>query len=418
MVGLTGAKKELPLQRRLFSPVIGICLIVSSFSVLLCDKTSFFYPHKITLYLTMWNDSNETFDFSVFIYTDKGLFDFSNAKVDYISGEFYVDTIKDGSGLELYAKEFHAEKSLKLKVENVSVTPQFSLGMSSVELNFQNATNFQLSDISYNAVFSVYNLHGISIASKHIFTVRLNQYNQIPYCDYRNNLVNYLNILCIETILIGIFLVLIYFRKEISVYFPYLSAFLVWTTIFIYIFVGSGYEINETNSKIPCLFVSFLVHGDNAHINSNLVYFSIVSILLELFIKMKRKKLKMDLVFWFLVPLLLPLLVSLGSFIRCGQFGFGLSYSIESMTWFLWAYIIVNFKEVIKNRLRVFMAIFSGIPSYVFVEWLIGFLFGYYSKNYYHQNQALEHIIYGIISALVTMALLKSFHRFSNRQYY
>jgi len=200
-------------------------------------------------------------------------------------------------------------------------------------------------------------------------------------------------------------------KGKILKYFPFITAVLIWITIFIFTFIGSGFELNTTNLKIPYSFISFLIHGSNEHINGNLIYFTTVSVLSELFIKIRGKSFKKDWIIWFFCPLVFPSFLAIRNLISYGEFSFGLSSSIESMTWFLWMYIIANFKEVIKNKRHVLMAILSGIPSYVFFGWLIAFLFGYFNSDPYNQNLAVGHAIYGVVTLIIALILYFCFSR-------
>jgi hypothetical protein len=387
------------INKSLFA-IFGVCLIILSLYFLLFQKPSFFCPNKATLYLELRNESDKTLELSAFVYVDMDLVKFSNTTITPLTRNFLVGEIEDASGIELYAKNFQPRNLLILKIENITVTPRLSLNLSGVELNIRSIT-FNESDIGYKAVFSIYNSYGLSIGSRYFFTVRLNQYNQWPRYEDRTNLTGYLNALLIVTFLAGVALILLATEKEIMRWFPFASMFLVWITLFLYIFLGSGPEINTmTNLKGPFSAISFLIHGYNKHINDNLVYFTLLSVLFESFIKIRGKSIERDLVKWYSLPLISPGLLGIFEVIKQGEFGFGLSYSIEIMTWALWAYIISRSKELIKSKLQTLMAILSGIPSFVFIGWLVYFLFGYYATDPYYRDLALDHIFIGVVSAV------------------
>jgi hypothetical protein len=384
--------------------IAGICLITSFLLILLSDKTIFFKPCTASLYLSISNESNETLELATFVYADSGLFNFSNSIITPLTGDLYVGKTSDGSGFQLYKREFQSKESITVIVKNITVSSHFSSNLSGVRPRFLNST-FSLADISYDMVISIYNRYGISIASGHFFVMCYKR-GQIEYPpEFRGNLESYLKFLCATAIFTG-FVVLLSIKKEVILsYFPFISVFLIWFSLLIFIFIGSGYELNVSYFKVPFSVIAFLIHGDNQHINGNLVYFTIVSFLSELFIKMRGKTMK-NLFVWFLCPLFVfPEVSQVVQLLKTGKFGFGLSFSIESMTWSLWAYIIANFKEVIKNKLHVFMVLLSGIPLQCFFDWLLYFLLGYYKDNPYYENLAIGHILYGVVTLIIILIL-------------
>jgi hypothetical protein len=120
---------------------------------------------------------------------------------------------------------------------------------------------------------------------------------------------------------------------------------------------------------------------------------------------MKVQWLRRDMAFWYFLPLFIPIIVSIPSLLGNQQFSFGLSFSIEIMTWTLWAYIIRHYHELIKNRICIFMAILSGIPSYTFLGWVVSYSFGF-SSDPYGSSLAVCHIVVGILSGIVVMLIV------------
>jgi len=392
--------------------LFGVCLIILSTYFIFCNKFGFYHPDKEQLYLDIRNETNETIKLSAFVYVNMGLVKFSNITVTNLEGNFLVRKIEDESGIQLHVEEFEPESVIKLKVQNITVTPQLSLNLSKVRLRLQG--NFNESDIGYEAVFSVYNLYGISIASKHFLTIKLNHAGQYVHYEERTNPEFYLNVLFLISSLIGLANIFLAIEQKsgknrVRNWFPFISVVLVWLTIFVYIFIGSGSEINYfvTDKNLKAIFsiFSFLIHGFNKHINRNLVYFSLNSILLETFIKIRKKHMKRDLFLWYFLPLIFPGLTNVPAFLLCGEFSYGLSFSIEIMTWSLWAYILMHYKELIEKRIYIFMTILSGIPSITFFEWFIGYIMGNYTKNPYYQNLATRHVSFGIMGAIVICIL-------------
>lgn len=217
------------------------------------------------------------------------------------------------------------------------------------------------------------------------------------------NLPRYLDSLICITVLLCIASIMIIVRREL-VYFPFLSVFLIWLTLFLYVFAGSGYEVN-TSGLSWLLPFSIFIHGYNGHINGNLIYFAILSVLFETFVKIKGKNIKKDLATWYLIALFSPTLLSISTFLKQANFGFGLSFSIEIGTWTLWAYIIHEYHEVVKNRICVLMAILSGVPSVVFLEWFVQYFLGY-TKDPYNNSLAIWHIAVGIASGIVVLVIV------------
>jgi hypothetical protein len=259
------------------------------------------------------------------------------------------------------------------------------------------------SDFSYNSAVSLLNDQGISILSRYYHTVRLNQgTNYLRYEDRATSPI-YLNVLIavMTTFFIGVGAIMVWHKARLL---PIISVFILLVTLALYVFLGSGFEINGRNWwwLFP---LSVFVHGSDWHIIGNLVYFMILSVLFELFLKMKAQWLRRDMTIWYFLPLFIPIIVYIPNLFGNQQFGFGLSYSIEIMTWTLWAYIISHYHELIKNRICLLMAILSGIPSFTFLGWVVSFSFGF-SSDPYDSSLAVGHIVVGILSGIVVLLIV------------
>jgi hypothetical protein len=392
--------------KRLTLVVFGILLIAVPTYFLLTDKSSLFAAHDGCLFLEIRNESNKTMVFSAFVYLDKGRVKFSNTTIVPLGGNFSHAEIVDSSGIELYARELEKKTSLILRVDNITLTPIFSSDLSGLELSIRSTDTFNETDIGYDAVFSARNEYGLSFASRHFFTVRLSEQGRYTRYEDRVAVSIYLNGLLIITVLVGLGIILSQLRQKVKHWFPFVTIIVIWSSIFLYVFVGSGPEINTIVSpKAPFVALSFLIHGDNWHINGNLIYFIIVSLLFETFIKIRNKSVRRDLTTWYALPLVVPVLLAVAQFTGLGGFGYGLSFSIEIMTWALWAYIISKSAEVLTRKIYILCAILSGIPSYGFFNWLFSFFLGS-TDDPYTWGLAMGHVILGIVSALVIMGVI------------
>jgi hypothetical protein len=392
--------------KRLTLVAFGILLVAVPTYFLLADKSSLFTTHNGCLFLEIRNESDKTMIFSAFVYLDKGRVKFSNTTIVPLSGNFSYAEIVDSSGIELYSRELQAKTSLILRVDNITLTPIFSSDLSGLELSIHSTGTFNENDIGYDAVFSARSEYNLSFASRHFFTVRLSEQSRYARYEDRVAVSTYLNELLIITVLIGVGIILSQLRQKVEYWFPFVTAIVIWSSIFLYVFVGSGPEINTIVSpKAPFVVLSFLIHGDNWHLNGNLIYFIIVSLLFEIFIKIRNKSVRRDLVIWYALPLTVPVLLSVLQFVGRGGFGYGLSFSIEIMTWALWAYIISKSTEVLTRKIHILCAILSGIPSYGFFNWLFSLFLGT-TDDPYTWSLAMGHVLIGIISAFVIMGVV------------
>jgi len=371
-----------------------VIALIGTYLVLL-DKSQFSEFNSASFCFMLQNSSNRSLDFSFFLYIGSGTLKFNNTNTFRLHGNFSVWEISDSSGIEVYCSNLAPLDYLSFRVERIKTTPLLqSTRNTELRLSFNNANE---SDLDYSGVLSILNNNGISVASRYYYTVRLNRNSSYSTYEDRTSLPSYLNvwIATITVFLIGLTAMLAWHKARC---FPIVSVSILLITMSLYVFLGSGYEINWKNWwwLFP---LSVFIHGYNYHINGNLFYFMILSILFESFVRTKGYNTKKDIVNWYLIPLFLPIIVSIPTLIASQQFGFGLSFSIEIMTWALWAYIIKHYQELIKNKINLLMAILSGIPSVVFLEWVFSYSFGY-STDPYDRSLAAWHIMWGIISGI------------------
>jgi hypothetical protein len=370
--------------------LIAIAVIGTYFVIL--DKSQFFQYSSASLIFTLNNQTNRTLDLSFFLHIGNGgVFNFNGSGTSKLHGNFSVYVISDGSGVEVDFNDLAPSGYLSFETQQIKVTPLLrGLGDTEINLSFPFGN---LSDFAYDGVISLLNDQGISVGSRYCYTVRLSQNESEPRYEDRTSSL-YLNALIavVTVLLIGMVAMIAWHRAR---WFPIITLSIVFVTLFLYVFVGSGNEIFEGNWSRLFVPLSVFIHGYDWHIFGNLVFFTIVSVPFESFLRMKDQWMKMSMFWWYFLPLyIVPVLVAtlLG--------GFGLSLSIEIMTWSLWAYLVSNYKELITNRIRTFMAVLAGIPSYTFVSWVVPFLFGSYNNDPYNASEALLHIVFGIVSAV------------------
>jgi len=368
--------------------LIAIALIGTCFVIL--DKSQFFRYGSASLIFTFQNQTNRTLDFSFFLYIGYAGFNFSGSETSNLHGNFSVSKIPDGSGIEVDCSDLAPSGFLSFTTQQVKVTPLLrGLDNTKMDLTFRFGN---LSDFGYDGVISLLNNQGVSVASRHYFTVRLSQNGGELRHDDRTSS-RYLNALIavVTALFIGMVAMIVWHRAR---WFPIITVSIVFVTLFLYVFVGSGYEIYEGNWSQLFIPLSAFIHGFDWHIFGNLVDFTILSVLFESFLRMKDQWMKKGMFWWYFIPLLLPtaLVVTPWS-------GFGLSLSIEIMTWALWAYIISNYTELVTNKIRTFLAVLAGIPSYLFLGWVVSYSFRSYN-NPYDNLEALLHIVFGILSCV------------------
>jgi hypothetical protein len=86
--------------------------------------------------------------------------------------------------------------------------------------------------------------------------------------------------------------------------------------------------------------------------------------------------------------------------LSAGQFSFGLSISIEAMTWSTWFYLAENWRSVLTGKLSTFGAMAAGYPSAVFFDWLIRYVRYYLLLDGHSLALAAGHVWTGGLWAL------------------
>lgn len=379
--------------------IVSIALIGTYF--LMLDKSQFYQFGSASLSFELHNEANRPLNVSFFLYVGKGGLKFNGTKTDKLYGNFSIGEISDGSGIEVDCDDLGPSDHFGFLVGEIKTTPLLqSIRDTDLRVSF---TQGNESDFSYSSAVSLLNNQGISILGRYYHTVRLNQGTNYLRYDDRAPSPIFLNVLIavITTFFIGVAAIMVWQKAR---FLPIISLLILLVTLSLYVFLGSGFEINGRNWwwLFP---LSVLIHGSHWHIIGNLVYFMILSVLFELFLKMKAQWLRRDMTIWYFLPLFIPISFYVPKLLINKQFDFGLSYSIEIMTWALWAYIIGHYHELIKNRICLLMAILSGIPSFTFLGWVVSFSFGF-SSDPYDSSLAVGHIVVGIVSGIVVLLIV------------
>jgi len=373
--------------------MISVALIGAYF--LMLDKSQFFQFGSASLSFELRNDSNRYLDVSFFLYGGIGRLQFNGTRASNLHGNFSVWEISDGSGIEVDCSSLAPSDHLSFIIEDIKTTPMLqNIRDTDLRVSFPQGDE---SDFSYNSAVSLQNDQGVSIVSRYYETVGLNQ--STHYLRYEDRVTSpiYLNVLIavMATFFVGMVAMKAWQRAR---WFPIISIFILLITLSLYVFLGSGSEINGKHWwwLFP---LSIFIHGYDWHIVGNLFYFMILSILFELFLRIRAQWMKRDMAIWYFLPLFFPFVFSISNLIVNEQFGFGLSFSIEIMTFALWLYIIKQHDELMKNRICLLMAILSGIPAYTFLGWVVSFSFGF-SNDPYESSLAIWHIIVGVLSGM------------------
>jgi len=376
---------------------LAVCLLIAIALVgtyfIIVDKSQFLQYSSASLNFSLQNQTDQPLDFSFFLHiASGGKLDFNNTETSYLHGNFTVWKISDGSGVEVDCNSLAPSDYLSFVTQQIKVTPLFQ-GIEDTEMSLSFSSG-NLSDFDYNGVISLFNNQGISVGSRYYFNIRLNQYGG-ELRHYDRSFSPYLNALIAvtTTLFIGIVAMITWHRAK---WFPIITVSILLVILFLYVFVGSGYEIFAKARNWGWLSIPFsvLLHGYDWHIFGNLVYFTVLSVLLESFLIMRGQPRRKDIGWWYFLPLFSPIF-----FIPIWQ-GFGLSLSIEAMTWTLWAYIIRNHDELITNKTRTFLAVLAGIPSSIFLGWVVSYSFGF-DSNLYDGSEAFGHIFFGVASCVV-----------------
>lgn len=384
---------------------MALCLILAMLTIgiyfLILDKSQFFDFRSASLSFDLKNESSKTLDASFFLYGGVGRLEFNGTNWSILQGNLSIWEISDKSGIEVACYDLAPSGHLSFIVEQIKTTPLLrNIKDIDLKLSFSQGND---SVFSYSGVISLLNDEGISITSRDYQMVRLNQ--NASYLRYEDRTTSqiHLNVLVATATAfsIGAVAMLAWNRARM---FPIISVFILLITLFLYLFVGSGFEIN--GRYWWWLFpISIFIHGSDWHIVGNLVHFVMMSVLFESFLKARNQWMKRDMAIWYAIPLFLPLVFSTPSLITGRQFSFGLSFSIEIMTWTLWAYIASHCHKLVRSRISLLMSILSGIPSYVFLGWVISYSFGF-AGDPYDNSLAIWHIAVGGISGIGVLLIV------------
>jgi hypothetical protein len=370
-----------------------ICLIVAiasvgTFLLVVVETSQYFKFKSASLFFELQNQGskpiNVSFDLITYYYLN-----FNGTNTQILQGTFNVSNLYDGSGVKVDCNNLEPSKYLSFKTDQIKPTPSLQqLQYLELVVNYANYPPVNASDFSFTGTLSFLNNQGISVASV---------YQQNYYPIYDRTVFLYLNMLIVVLTALSLAAVAMTVWQRAK-WFPIITASIVAFTLILYVFVGSGYELLAKNWMLPFFApLAVFIHGFDWHIFGDLVYFVILSTVFEWFLRMKGQWMKKPMLLWYFAPLFVPT-VLVG--------GFGLSLSIEIMTWTLWTYIVMNYRALITDRIRTFLAVLAGIPSYVFIGWVATLSFG--SENQYDMSEALLHVLFGIASGLVLVVLLAS----------
>ena len=376
-------------------------ILLAVFALLSKTLTQNVEPQSASLFFQFRNISNQTLDPMVHLWivdlkNSKNM-NFSDATTFPISQNtterpFYVTKTADGSGLTLYARNLTEGSCVGFQVDNIGIDSETLSDIHALRIYADPVEPLGSTQMEYELVLSIFGTNPLgyfSLASICSFTQEIREgVVTSPYYLYRAQGSEYTIFFCIGLYLVSLgILFLFVYPEPTKKWFPFATFTLLVITACLYVFAGSGWEkahlhpLADYEALTRGLSVFF--HGYDGHITGNLFYFIPLSILMETWMRLRR-----DIgtfIGWYVFPLLLPLFIG----------GFGLSLSIESMTWVLWARIILEERK--KKKVDLLLTIFSGIPSIVFFGWFHQILFSRSTIPYY-QSLELLHVAYGLVT--------------------
>jgi len=386
--------------------LLGVSIILFvAFALLSNALTQNVEPHSASVFFQFKNISNKTLDPMVHLrivdLKNSKNMDFTDATISPVSQNttekpFYVTKTVDGSGLTLFVKNLTEENSVAFQADNIIIYSETLSDFHALRMYVDPVEPLGSTQMEYELVLSIFgsNIFGrYSLASLHSFTQEIREgVVTSPYYSYRTQGLEYTVFLCVSLYFVSLgILFLFVYPEPTKNRFPFVTFTLLAITTYLYAFVGSGREwanlhplVDYRDLTSP---LSVFFHGYNQHITGNLFYFIPLSLLMESWLRIRKNV--GTLIVWYFLPLLLP-----QTLVYCGIRGFGLSLSIESMTWVLWLRIM---KEWMKKRIDILLTILSGIPSFVFFGWLYEILFSR-SPIPYYQNLEFIHVGYGAIT--------------------
>jgi len=353
-------------------------------------------PARGALFVTFQNSSNATMTVSVFVY----VIDMENASnVGFTNATFtkmhndnrtYVASIADGSGIEVYMRNVSAGESRGFHVNDATVSPQLCINPSQLKIEITPREG-SLYDLDYDVIFLVIAKVGFwefSATSIKVFNHRSNSISK-PMQFERNHAATFIGLFFLLAFCSLSSLVVWIANPKWRTRIPLATLVVALSSVAIYSFIGSGWEIlarlSAAGNAAIAYPASFLLHGYDNHLSGNILFFMLVSLLLESW--QFVRKTRQTFLFFYALPLFLTLIFP----------GIGLSLSIESMTWALWTKVLND--RTIFTRLDVLMCLLSGLPSAVFFYWLVPYLQG--SFYLFDRVLAINHIEYGILSAAI-----------------
>jgi hypothetical protein len=177
---------------------------------------------------------------------------------------------------------------------------------------------------------------------------------------YGTQLVYYLMFASVIVIIIGLLLLPKSGTARKS--YPFATFLVSGASLFLYVFVGSGYDVGILPRYIPV--ISALVHASFDHIVGNLPLFVIVGVASEYVanagIMNAKRRLGRFLLFF-----VLPLVASVG--------GYGLSGAVEMMAVFVCSYSVINRRTIMRSPWKVAVIFVSGLSLDILYGWITGF---------------------------------------------
>jgi len=388
-------------------------ILLAGFALLSKTLTQNVEPQSGSLFFHFRNISNQTLDPMVHLWivdlkNSKNM-NFSDARAFPISQNtterpFYITKTVDGSGLTLYVKNLTEESCVSFQVDNIGIDSETLSDLHALRIHVDPVEPLGSTQMEYELVLSIFGTNPFgyfSAASIRSFTQEIKEgVVTSPYYLYRSQGSEYTIFFCggLYLVILGILFLFVYPEPTKNM-FPFVTFTILVITACLFVFAGSGWErahlrpLADYDALTKGLSVFF--HGYDGHITGNLFYFIPLSILMESWLRLRR-----DIgtfIVWYIFPLLLPLFIG----------GFGLSLSIESMTWVLWARILM---EERRKKVDLLLTIFSGIPSVVFFGWFHQILFSRSTIPYYQIHEIL-HVAYGLVTLLGLLIIASLVYR-------
>ncbi len=392
------------LSKKVVSFLLLSILFISLFLTIGIFATSEIIPQKAELTINITNRSDEQLSDLLHVYVidleNRSRINYSNATVSIVDHEELKVEKIENSGIQILLDELDSNETVHIKMKGILLSLDFPINLKNILVEFESHDglifNFDC-DIVFLVLAKTY-LGFYSVASIKNWNYRTT--GILEPIEYRRN-----QVIAFLWIFSGLFSclfvsIVLFFRYEsMRLKLPIVTIIIALCSVSIYSFFGSGYEI-LANMESPLLrmvtyFSSYLLHGYDAHLNGNLIYFVIASLLMESWLDIRKSK--NEFLIWYIFPIILTLttpFMGLGSSI-------GLSLSIESLTWALWIRII--YYKKCSTKLDKAMCIFAGLPSWIFFNWTFNQIQGSYEL--FNEVLAFNHIIYGLVTGIVIFGI-------------